>query len=63
MIQKPFNTGNRTIIPKNCGPDIAFENKPDTEELRETPMKLRPVITNICISLLVMAIFAVCFRL
>ncbi|MEI7433720.1 MAG: hypothetical protein WCJ93_05655 [Methanomicrobiales archaeon] len=33
------------------------------EEPHDAPMKLGPVITNICISLLVVALLAVCFRI
>lgn len=34
----------------------------EVEELHDAPMKLGPVITNIFISLLVVALLAVCFR-
>jgi len=45
------------------GPVTAYEQVSDTGELYETRMKPGPFITNICISLLVMALFAVFFRL
>jgi hypothetical protein len=35
----------------------------EVDEPHDAPMKLGPVITNICISLLVMALLAVCFRI
>lgn len=63
MTIETFNTGKRSPIRKKSGSDILFEEKADTDELRNAPTKLRPVITNMCISLLVMATFVVCFHI
>ena len=63
MIQETFNAGNSAITNTNYGNEGVVEKRPDAGELLDAPMKLRPVITNIGISLLVMAIFAVCFRI
>ena len=49
-------------IQKNNGTDTSCWEVADVGEPHETPMKFRPVLTNICISLLLMALLAVCFR-
>jgi hypothetical protein len=62
MVQETFNPGNKSILRRNHGTDTAFELMTEVPEPLEAPMKLRPVLTNIGISLLVMALLAVCFR-
>jgi|WetSurMetagenome_2_1015567.scaffolds.fasta_scaffold48662_4 hypothetical protein len=63
MVQESINTGKRPMTRRKNGPVTAYEQVSDTGELYETRMKPGPFITNICISLLVMALFAVFFRL
>jgi len=41
---------------------ISSERMTGEEEPHDAPMKLNPVITNICISLLVVALLTVCFH-
>ncbi len=63
MTIETFSTGKRSTLRKKSGSDISIEEKTDAEELHNATTKLRPVIINMCISLLVMATFAVCFHI
>jgi len=63
MSNDAFNTAKKSIVQRNYGSDIASVPTEDTGKPRVNGMKLSPVITNLCISLLVMALLAVCFRL
>lgn len=62
MIQETFNAEKRSTIRKKHGTEISRDRNTGTGELHDTPMKLRPVLTNMFIALLVMALLAVCFR-
>ncbi len=63
MVQVTFNTKKRSIMHRKQETGIPFEQMTDGEEPQDAQMKLSPVITNICISLLVVALLAVSFRL
>jgi hypothetical protein len=63
MANQAFNTAKKSILQRNYGSDIASRPIEDTERPRKTGMKISPVITNLCILLMVMALLAVCFRL
>jgi hypothetical protein len=63
MANDAFNTAKKSMVQRNYGSDIASGPLEDTERPRKTGMIVSPVITNLCISLLVMALLAVCFPL
>ncbi len=62
MVQKALDTGKRSIMHRKYEMGISSERMTGEEELHDAPMKLNPVITNICISLLVVALLTVCFH-
>jgi hypothetical protein len=62
MIQETYNQGNRFTIRRKQGTALLYQQMTDTEEVDKAPMNFSPVLTNICISLLVMTLLAVCFR-
>jgi hypothetical protein len=62
MVSQSFNTGKKSIDRRKYGPDRFYEEVEDAGEPHTTLMNPGPVITNLCISLLVMALFIACFR-
>jgi hypothetical protein len=62
MVQEALNTGKRPIIQRKYETGILSEQMMDAGEPHDAPMKLSPIITNICISLLVMALLAIGFH-
>jgi hypothetical protein len=63
MVKQSFSTGNRSIHGRTYGTSGSSGHMTDTEEPNDARMKLSPVITNVCISLLIMAFFAIKFHL
>jgi hypothetical protein len=63
MVQENLNTGNRSVMNRNHETGISSVQMTEIDEPLEAPMKLGPVITNICISLLVVALLSVCFHI
>jgi hypothetical protein len=63
MVKQSFSTGNRLIHGKTYGKSGLSGQMTDAEEPHDAWMKLSPVITNVCISLLVMVFFAIRFHL
>jgi hypothetical protein len=63
MANQAFNTAKKSIVRRNYRADTASAPVADTENPRKNGMKISPVLTNLCISLMVMALLAVCFRL
>ncbi len=62
MFQTSFNKGNRSNVDSWQKPENPTEHVTDAGEPHNARMKLSPVITNIVISLLVMAFFATCLH-
>lgn len=56
------NTEKKSIVRRKHGPVRSYEPVMDAEEPHTTREKTGPVITNLCISLLVMALFVACFH-
>ncbi|GEM_PF-2435626 len=63
MTQETLNEGNRSDIRKKYRLNIPYQQKREGGEQHDDQTKLSPVLTNICVSLLVMALFAVCFHI
>jgi hypothetical protein len=63
MVQETLNTGKRSVMKVKHETGLSSGQIMGIEEPHDAPMKLGPVITNICISLLVMALLAVCFHI
>ena len=62
MVQKAFNTGERSTIRREQDTALSYQQMKDREEPDEIPMDFGPVLTNICISLLIMGLLAAFFR-
>ncbi len=62
MVQESFNTGERSTISRKKGTALSYQQMRGREEPDETPMDVGPVLTNICISLLIMGLLAAFFR-
>ena len=56
------NTEKKSIVSRKNGPGRSYLPVTDAEEPHTTQVKPGPVITNLCISLLVMALFVACFH-
>jgi len=63
MVQDEFNTKKKSVFLKYDGTEILKKPRDVPEKAQETSMKISPIITNIGVSLLVMAFLAVCFHL
>ena len=62
MVSQSFNTGKMSIDHRKYGQEMLYEEEKDAGEPRTSLLDPGPVITNLCISLLVMALLAACFR-
>ena len=62
MVNQSSNTGKKSIDRRKYGPERFYEEVKDAGEPHATMVKPGPVITNLCISLLVMALFVACFH-
>ncbi len=58
MVQEAFNTGERSAIRGEQRKARSYQQIKDREETDGSPMDVGPVLTNICISLLIMGLLA-----
>jgi hypothetical protein len=63
MVPENLNTGKRSGMNRKHEKGLSSGLMTDVQESYDAQMKLGPVITNIFISLLVVALLAVCFRI
>lgn len=56
------NTGKKSIVRRQHGPARSYGPVTGAEDPHTPLVKTGPVITNLCISLLVMALFVACFH-
>ncbi|MCU0630000.1 MAG: hypothetical protein MUF37_02460 [Methanoregulaceae archaeon] len=60
MVSQSFNAGKKSIRRSTYEPDRVYEQVMDVGEPHTSLIKTGAVITNLCISLVVMALFAAC---